>query len=146
MNSEMGKKYWTLRGLNPRPHACKACALPLCQTPMLKSLSKHNRSTNMNGAIDSGPNRSESPRGVEGWSTDGRVLCHESVFLPARKASLKGGQRHRRGSRRSYTLLCASFVFLNTSLGQFCGPVSRYRLSRRTPIRPQQTLGPNEGE
>ena len=26
-------KNWTFRGLNPGPHACEACALPLCQMP-----------------------------------------------------------------------------------------------------------------
>ena len=25
---------WTFRGLNPGPHACEACALPLCQMPL----------------------------------------------------------------------------------------------------------------
>ena len=29
---------WTLWGLNPRPHACKAGALPLCQVPMIMIL------------------------------------------------------------------------------------------------------------
>ncbi|KAI0830366.1 hypothetical protein BC628DRAFT_1357675, partial [Trametes gibbosa] len=27
------KRLWTFRGLNPGPHACEACALPLCQMP-----------------------------------------------------------------------------------------------------------------
>lgn len=85
------KNYWTLRGLNPRPHACKACALPLCQTPMKAGLSKHNRLTNLELAVEVRPKpvrlRGNCPVNVK--PTLG-FLCNESVVLPARKASLEG--------------------------------------------------------
>ena len=29
------RQKWTLWDLNPRPHACEACALPLCQEPVI---------------------------------------------------------------------------------------------------------------
>src|SRR6266404_8734728 len=79
---------WTLRGLNPRPHACKACALPLCQTPIngspyqMQYLDIH---TMLRRAA------ARQTRWLGRYTSNQVSLDNESVFLPTRKALLEKG-------------------------------------------------------